>query len=121
MFSVGFNRGRKRASSSYGERKPPAQTATVHCCNVQMGRRSQPGWRRGAGGCVGSGALLVLLPKCPLCIAAYLTLWTGASAAVSIATHLRPMLSILFSASALLLVVRRRVARTLDADRLRNG
>jgi high-affinity Fe2+/Pb2+ permease len=40
-----------------------------------------------------------------MCIAAYLTLWTGASVAMSVATYLRPMLAILFFASALLLVV----------------
>jgi hypothetical protein len=55
---------------------------------------------------VGSGALLVLLPKCPLCLAAYLTLWTGASVAMPVAMHLRPMVAILFFASTLLLVVR---------------
>ena len=55
---------------------------------------------------MGSGTLLILLPKCPMCIAAYLTLWTGAGVAMSVAMHLRPMLEILFIASALLLVVR---------------
>jgi hypothetical protein len=40
-----------------------------------------------------------------MCIAAYLTLWTGACVAMSVAMHLRPMLEILFIASALLLVV----------------
>ena len=73
-----------------------------------MGRR----WWQGTSGCVGSGALLVLLPKCPMCLAAYLTLWTGASVAMPVATHLRPMMAILFLASTLLLgfrwLVRRR-------------
>jgi hypothetical protein len=55
---------------------------------------------------MGSGTLLILLPKCPVCILAYLTLWTGAGVAMSVAMHPRPMLEILFSASALLLVVR---------------
>jgi hypothetical protein len=41
-----------------------------------------------------------------MCIAAYLTLWTGAGVAMPVATHLRPMAAILFFASALLLVVR---------------
>ena len=30
-------------------------------------------------------------PKCPKCIAAYLTLWRGAGVAMSVAMHLRPM------------------------------
>ena len=72
------------------------------CCTTAT-RRS---WYRSASGCAGSGALLVLLPKCPLCIAAYLTLWTGAGAAMSIAMHLRPALEILFAASALFLLAR---------------
>lgn len=72
------------------------------CCTAATKRS----WWRDTSGCVGSGALLALLPKCPLCIAAYLTLWTGAGAAMSIAMHLRPALEILFAASALFLVVR---------------
>ena len=76
--------------------------AKADCCTTAT-RRS---WYRSASGCAGSGALLVLLPKCPLCIAAYLTLWTGAGAAMSIAMHLRPALEILFAASVLFLLVR---------------
>jgi hypothetical protein len=41
-----------------------------------------------------------------MCIAAYLTLWTGASIAVPVAMYLRPMMAILFLASALLLGIR---------------
>jgi hypothetical protein len=55
---------------------------------------------------VSSGALLVLLPKCPMCIAAYVALWTGASVAMPIATRLRPLLEVAFVASAVLLIVR---------------
>jgi hypothetical protein len=53
---------------------------------------------------VGSGALLVLLPKCPLCIAAYVALWTGAAAAMSIATRLRPLLEVVFVVCVALLI-----------------
>lgn len=80
--------------------------AKADCCTLATKRS----WWRATSGCAGSGALLVLLPKCPLCIAAYLTLWTGAGAAMSIAVHLRPALEILFVASALFLVVRSRRA-----------
>jgi hypothetical protein len=83
----------------------------MSCCKAQTGRRTRQSWWQSASGCVGSGTLLVLLPKCPLCIAAYLTLWTGAGAALPVATHLRPTLAILFSATALLLVVRGVAAR----------
>jgi hypothetical protein len=96
MFSMAFN----------SSRKSPTLIGEMNCCSVQTGRRQRHSWWQGASGCVGSGALLVLLPKCPMCIAAYLTLWTGAGVAMSIATHLGPMLEILFVASAVLLVVR---------------
>lgn len=79
--------------------KSDCNPGMMRCCKVQTDRR----WWQGTSGCVGSGALLVLLPKCPMCIAAYLTLWTGASVAMPIATHLRPMMAILFLASILLL------------------
>jgi len=106
MFSTIFNSGRKLASSSQNEGKPPAPIRAMNCCNAQRGRPQHGLWH-GASRCVGSGALLLLLPKCPMCIAAYLTLWTGASVAMSVATHLRPMLAILFLASTFFLVVRR--------------
>lgn len=92
---------------SNSDRKP----GTMSCCKVQTGRRPQHGWWRGTSGCVSSGALLVLLPKCPMCIAAYLTLWTGASIAMPVAMHLRMMAAILFVASVCLLCFRWTAAR----------
>jgi len=85
---------------------------TMNCCRTQTGRKLQRSWRRSASGCVGSGAMLALLPKCPVCIAGYLALWTGASIAMPIATRLRPMLEILFVALAVLLLVRCVAMRT---------
>ena len=82
----------------------------MNCCSVHTERKQRRGWR-GAGGAVGSGALLVLLPKCPLCIAAYLALWVGAGVAMPIATHLRPVLEIVFVAWAVLLFAKRVVMR----------
>jgi hypothetical protein len=83
--------------------KSDRKAGTMGCCKVQRGWRLQLGWWQGTSSCVGSGALLVLLPKCPMCIAAYLTLWTGAGVAMPIAMHLRPMMAILFLASLFLL------------------
>jgi hypothetical protein len=112
MVSMIFNSTRKLASSAYSEGKPTTLIGTMNCCKVQTGRRPQHRWWQGTSGCVGSGALLVLLPKCPMCIAAYLALWTGASVAMPVATHLRPMAAALFCASALFLAVRFVAVRT---------
>jgi hypothetical protein len=113
MFSTVFNSGRKLASSSHSEGKPTTEIGVMNCCNAQTWRRPHHSWWDGASGCVGSGALLVLLPKCPMCIAAYLTLWTGAGVAMPIAMHLRPMMAILFLASLFLLGFRWAVRGTL--------
>jgi hypothetical protein len=81
----------------------------MRCCEAQPAARSglvaRP-WRS-AGACVGSGTMLVLLPKCPVCIAAYLAVWTGVGIAVPIAGHLRLAMVAIFVVSLVFLVVRR--------------
>ena len=52
-------------------------------------------------------AILVLVPKCPACLAAHVTLWTGLGMSLSTATYLRWMLLFLCVASFLFLIVER--------------
>jgi hypothetical protein len=45
--------------------------------------------RRGFAGLIFPSAILVLMPKCPACIAAYLAIGTGIGLSLPVATYLR--------------------------------
>ena len=72
----------------------------MRCCEAQPAARRGLAARpwRSAGACVGSGTMLVLLPKCPVCIAAYLAVWTGAGIAAPIAGRLHLAMVAIFVA-----------------------
>ena len=56
---------------------------------------------------VAPAATLALLPKCPMCVAAYVALFTGISLSAAAATYLRGGLVALCMTSLVLLIGRR--------------
>src|SRR5262245_20633545 len=51
-------------------------------------------------------AILALVPKCPMCLAAYIALWTGVGLSLSAAIYLRASLLIVSTVLILFLAVR---------------
>ena len=79
------------------------------CCDA-VGDRKTPTWVRRVReifAWVVPSAILVLVPKCPACLAAYVTLWTGLGLSLSTATYVRWVVLVLCVASLLFLFVKR--------------
>jgi hypothetical protein len=78
------------------------------CC---AGKRSTVGGRlREAAGWSASGVTLALLPKCPMCLAAYIAIGTGISVSTTTAASLRMSLIVVCSGSLVYLAIRRSLA-----------
>jgi len=78
------------------------------CCDTVNDRRT-PTWARRARGIFAwilPSAILVLVPKCPACLAAHVTLWTGLGLSLATATYLRWTLLFVCVASLLFLIVK---------------
>jgi hypothetical protein len=73
--------------------------------------------RRGAGiaAWIVPSATLALLPKCPACVALYVTLATGIGISMPTATYLRAMLVVLCLASLVFITTRRLLSLTARA------
>ena len=52
------------------------------------------------------GAILALIPKCPICLAGYVALWTGLGLSVAAAANLRVLLIIVCVMSLIFLAAR---------------
>jgi hypothetical protein len=80
------------------------------CCHAARNRKT-PTWTRRVrevSAWVLPSAILVLVPKCPACLAAHVAIWTGFGLSLSTATYLRWGLLVLCVASLLFLMVNRR-------------
>ena len=79
------------------------------CCDAASDRKT-PTWVRRVREILAwvlPSAILVLVPKCPACLAAHLMVWTGLGRSLSTATYLRWGLLFLCVASLLFLTVER--------------
>ncbi len=93
----------------------------MSCCEVAPRRASLARRSLGAASHVVPAAVLVLLPKCPACLAAWLAVGTGIGVTVSTAAYLRTALLGLCLASLGYLAARHLFRWTAGSFRSRNA
>lgn len=86
---------------------------TRRCCHAStQDKDQQPAWPWQRGGLIVGwmlpSATLVLLPKCPVCVAMYVALWSGVGISVESAAHLRTGLLVLCVAALLGMALKHR-------------
>jgi hypothetical protein len=93
---------------------------TPDCCQKATRDRGLPGqsrsrWRRGGeiAGWILPSATLALLPKCPLCVAAYVALATGIGISLRTATYLRTALLVI-CVTSLVVIASRHIRRFIS-------
>ncbi len=97
-----------------------------HCCQIATpdrdeARRPASRWRRGGdiAGWIIPGTTLILLPKCPVCVAAYVALFSGLGISVATASGIRTSL-LMLSVAALLGLALKRLCRPASQDKTRS-
>ena len=75
---------------------------TARCCAAGGGRSRSLARRLFGAGSMAPGLLLVLLPKCPLCLAAWLTMATGISIPGAAAAGVRGVIVVFWVAGVAL-------------------
>jgi hypothetical protein len=96
-------------SRAGGTQESERDTTMSACCDASSDGKTRSWVRRVREifAWVLPSAILVLLPKCPACLAAHVTLWTGLGLSLSAATSVRWVLLFLGVASLIFLTVER--------------
>ena len=85
---------------------------TAPCCTGEGPSRRLARRRAGAAASVLPGAVLLLLPKCPLCLAAWLAAIAGVGVPAAAAANVRQLIVVVWVAAAALAaarIIRRRL------------
>jgi hypothetical protein len=87
------------------------RVVTPQCCTGEKASRRLARRLSGTAASLIPGAVLVLLPKCPLCLAAWLTVITGTAVSATVAAHVRGLIVVVWltavALTAALLLMRR--------------